>query len=59
MVAVRISPAPQQTIQAFGASGAWWPNNLKDFPPAQQRNLSELLFSKQWLHLSGYRYNSE
>ncbi|KAI4088347.1 MAG: hypothetical protein LQ344_006132 [Seirophora lacunosa] len=54
---VRISSVPQQTIQSFGASGAWWPNYLNDFPPEQQKNLSSLLFSKDWLHLSGYRYN--
>ena len=47
----------QQTIQSFGASGAWWPHFLKDFPQAQQKNLSSLLFSEEWLHLSGYRYN--
>lgn len=46
-----------QTIISFGASGAWWPNDLNYFPPEQQRNLSDLLFSKDWLHLSGYRYN--
>lgn len=56
---VEISPDPQQTIQSFGASGAWWPYWLKDFPPAQQQNLSKLLFSEDWLYLSGYRYNSE
>ncbi|KAI4098039.1 MAG: hypothetical protein LQ339_006607 [Xanthoria mediterranea] len=54
---VQLSPDPQQTIASFGASGAWWPNFLKDFPPAQQKNLSALLFSEDWLHLSGYRYN--
>ncbi|KAL8751521.1 MAG: hypothetical protein Q9184_006045 [Pyrenodesmia sp. 2 TL-2023] len=54
---VRLSPTPQQAIQSFGASGAWWPNYLKDFPVEQQKNLSVLLFSKDWLHLSGYRYN--
>ncbi|KAL8924711.1 MAG: hypothetical protein Q9208_003901 [Pyrenodesmia sp. 3 TL-2023] len=54
---VRLSPTPQQTIQSFGASGAWWPNYLKDFPVEQQKNLSSLLFSKDWLHLSGYRYS--
>lgn len=52
-----MSPTPQQTIQSFGASGAWWPNYLKDFPIEQQKNLSSLLFSKDWLQLSGYRYN--
>ncbi|KAL8755873.1 MAG: hypothetical protein Q9199_003330 [Rusavskia elegans] len=54
---VQLSPDPQQTIASFGASGAWWPNFLKDFPAAQQKNLSTLLFSEDWLHLSGYRYN--
>ena len=56
---VEISPAPQQIIKSFGASGAWWPNFLKDFPTKQQKNLSQLLFSEDWLYLSGYRYNSE
>ncbi len=56
---VGISPNAQQTIQSFGASGAWWPNFLNDFPPAQQQNLSRLLFSEDWLYLSGYRYNSK
>jgi len=56
---VVISSNAQQTIRSFGASGAWWPNFLNDFPPAQQRNLSQLLFSEDWLHLSGYRYNSK
>ena len=55
--AVQLSPTPQQTITSFGASGAWWPNFLQDFPPAQQKNLSDLLFSKDGLQLSGYRYN--
>lgn len=54
---VQLSPTPQQTITSFGASGAWWPNFLGDFPPAQQKNLSALLFSEDGLQLSGYRYN--
>ena len=52
-----ISPVPQKTIEYFGASGAWWPNDLNLFPPEQQLNLSQLLFSNDWLYLSGYRYN--
>lgn len=56
---VQISPNPQQTIKSFGASGAWWPNFLNDFPPIQQQNLAQLLFSEDWLYLSGYRYNSK
>ncbi|KAL8915368.1 MAG: hypothetical protein Q9171_000238 [Xanthocarpia ochracea] len=54
---VEISSTPQQTLKSFGASGAWWPNFLRDFPTAQQQNLSELLFSEDWLHLSSYRNN--
>jgi len=56
---VGISPNAQQTIKSFGASGAWWPHFLNDFPSAQQQNLSRLLFSGDWLYLSGYRYNSK
>ena len=56
-VAVVITPIPQQTIKSFGASGAWWPNDLNYFPMAQQQNLTQLLFSKDWLYLSGYRYS--
>ena len=55
--AVVITPTPEQTIKSFGASGAWWPNDLNYFPFEQQQNLSHLLFSKDWLYLSGYRYN--
>lgn len=57
MCLVEISSTPEQTIKSFGASGAWWPNDLNLFPPAQQQNLSKLLFDKDWLYLSGYRYN--
>ncbi|KAF6226573.1 hypothetical protein HO133_009439 [Letharia lupina] len=54
---ITIMQIPEQTIKSFGASGAWWPNDLNYFPSEQQQNLSELLFSKDWLYLSGYRYN--
>ena len=30
---------------------------MQYFPVAQQQNLSTLLFSEDWLYLSGYRYN--
>lgn len=53
---VEISTTPQQTIKYFGISGAWWPNDLNLFPPASQANLSTLLFDKEWLYASGYRY---
>lgn len=38
-------------------SGAWWPNDLNLFPSTQQQNLSKLLFDKDWLYVSSYRYN--
>lgn len=59
IVLVEISSTPHQTIDSFGASGAWWPNFLNDFPTASKENLSDLLFSNDWLSLTGYRYNSK
>src|SRR5689334_4428489 len=55
--AVVVSPTPQQTISAFGASGAWWPNDLAHFPVATRRAVVRLLFTPQGIALSGYRYN--
>lgn len=54
---MRIDSTPKQTITSFGASGAWWPNDLVHFPTYVQRNLSHFLFSDDGLHLSSYRYN--
>lgn len=52
-----IDSKPQQTIISFGASGAWWPNDLIDFPTDVQKRVGEMLFSKSGLWLSNYRYN--
>jgi O-glycosyl hydrolase len=46
-----------QPIDHFGASGAWWPNDLAEFPPAAQREVADLLFGRKGIALSGYRYN--
>jgi O-glycosyl hydrolase len=46
-----------QTIDGFGASGAWWPTDVYHFGPAAQRQLGGLLFSRSGLALSQYRYN--
>jgi O-glycosyl hydrolase len=46
-----------QRIDHFGASGAWWPNDLAEFPPAVQREVANLLFGRSGIALSGYRYN--
>jgi O-glycosyl hydrolase len=49
---------PSQTMQGFGASGAWWPNDLVHFDPGVQRRVGELLFDREkGIGLSVYRYN--
>jgi O-glycosyl hydrolase len=56
--AVRIGAAPLQTITGFGASGAWWPNDIAGFSPANQARIAALLFNRtSGLGLSIYRYN--
>ncbi|MEV5845622.1 glycoside hydrolase [Streptomyces sp. NPDC051985] len=52
-----VSPHAAQTIDDIGASGAWWVNDLQHFTPAVQARVAKLLFSKQGLGLSSYRYN--
>ncbi|MEU1401049.1 glycoside hydrolase [Streptomyces sp. NPDC005728] len=52
-----VSPHAAQTIDDIGASGAWWVNDLKNFDPEVQARVAKLLFSKQGLDLSAYRYN--
>lgn len=54
---VTVSPQPAQQMQGFGASGAWWPNDLVNFPNAAQQQLAAMLFSRAGIDLSGYRYN--
>jgi O-glycosyl hydrolase len=47
-----------QKITGFGASGAWWPNDVDNFSPANQAEVAALLFSRTTgLGLSIYRYN--
>ncbi|MEV6762818.1 glycoside hydrolase [Streptomyces sp. NPDC051105] len=52
-----VSPHAAQTIDDIGASGAWWVNDLQHFDPKVQARVAKLLFSKQGLDLSSYRYN--
>lgn len=52
-----VSPHAAQTIDNIGASGAWWVNDLKNFDPKVQARVAGLLFSKDGLDLSAYRYN--
>lgn len=56
-VAAEVSPHAAQTIDDIGASGAWWVNDLQHFSPKVQARVAKLLFSKQGLDLSSYRYN--
>ncbi len=44
-------------MQGFGASGAWWPNDLVRFSPEVQERVAALLFGSDGLALSVYRYN--
>jgi O-glycosyl hydrolase len=53
----RVSATAAQTVEGFGASGAWWPIDLVRFPPRVRRDVARLLFSADGIALSGYRYN--
>ena len=53
----QVDAAPGQRIDGFGASGAWWPNDLVKFPRRVQRRVEDMLFSRRGIALSGYRYN--
>ena len=47
-----------QVIEGFGASGAWWPSWVGDYPRAKQDQLLDLLFTaERGIALSIYRYN--
>lgn len=56
-VSVTVDSTPRQTLTSFGASGAWWPNDLNHFPTNVQQQLGEFLFSENGMYLSSYRYN--
>ena len=57
LTVARVSPVAAQTIQGFGASGAWWPIDLAKFPERVQQQVAQMLFSPVGIALSGYRYN--
>lgn len=47
-----------QKIEGFGASGAWWAQNLGAWAPPRRNRVARLLFSRaQGIGLSQYRYN--
>ena len=53
---VTVSRGGAQTMDGFGASGAWWPNDLINFPEATQEKVGNMLFSASGIALSTYRY---
>jgi hypothetical protein len=46
-----------QTIDGFGASGAWWPDDLVHYSPQARQQVASMLFGSQGIALSIYRYN--
>ena len=52
-----IITAPAQTVAGFGASGAWWVNDLTNFSSSVQSQVAGLLFTTSGIDLSQYRYN--
>ncbi len=46
-----------QTIDGFGASGAWWAQGVGGWPKEERDQLLDLLFTDKGAHLSIYRYN--
>lgn len=55
----RIDPTDrQQRIEGFGASGAWWAQNLGTWSRSRRQRVAQLLFSRtDGIGLSQYRYN--
>lgn len=52
-----VSATPSQTMQGFGASGAWWPNDLVRFDSEVCEAVADMLFGPGGIGLSVYRYN--
>jgi len=55
----RIDPSERhQRIEGFGASGAWWAQNLGTWSKRRRQQVARLLFSRtDGIGLSQYRYN--
>ncbi len=58
-VRVTVDPTQKhQTMEGFGASGAWWHTWTKDYPPTLQEEMLDLLHSRtDGIGLSIFRYN--
>ncbi len=58
VITITINPEIKfQNIRGFGASGAWWPNYVAEFPAEDRDRLLRLLFTSAGADLSIYRYN--
>lgn len=58
VVAITVDLAEKhQRIRGFGASGAWWPNYVAEFPAADRDRILRLLFTAEGADLTIYRYN--
>lgn len=56
-VSARVSAERSQTVLGFGASGAWWPAEIDQFPAEAQAQVASMLFGTDGIQLSRYRYN--
>lgn len=58
-VLIRIDPtSPMQTIEGFGAAGAWWAQDVGGWEDEKRNLVADLLFDQaQGAGLSIYRYN--
>ena len=59
LVQLKLNPAKTyQTIEGFGASGAWWAQVVGGWPDEERRAVLRLLFDRQdGLGMNTYRYN--
>lgn len=58
-IELRVKPEERyQTMESFGASGAWWAQVVGGWPEETRREIMRLLYSKtQGIGLANYRYN--
>jgi len=47
----------RQTIEGFGASGAWWAQIVGGWPPAKRSEIIDLLYDQSGIALTIYRHN--
>jgi hypothetical protein len=48
----------RQSVNGFGASGAWWPKDVWEFPASAREETARLLFDPvSGIRLTDYRYN--